>query len=86
MNEYNKYKRDPASNKRYGGTWKKIRAAFLSTNPLCEICKDNGKLNPATLVHHIKALADGGTNGWHNLMPLCASCHSQLHTKNGDCY
>ena len=34
---YNRYDRDPDSNKRYGRTWKQIRAAFLSANPLCYV-------------------------------------------------
>ena len=35
---YNRYDRDPDSNKRYGRTWKQIRAAFLSANPrFCQI-------------------------------------------------
>ena len=43
---YNQYDRDSGSNKRYGRTWKQIRAAFLSANPLCVMCKRDGKLTP----------------------------------------
>jgi len=84
--QYNRYYRDPNSRKRYGGTWKRIRAAFLAANPLCVICKQDGRLTPATLVHHKVKLTDGGTNEWHNLTALCSSCHSRLHTKQGDCF
>ena len=76
---YEKYQRDPATRKRYGKTWRKIRTAFLSANPLCEICKSDDKLIPAELVHHIVPLADGGTNEWSNLQALCSNCHSSLH-------
>ncbi len=49
---YNHIDRDPEANKRYGRSWAGIRAAFLSANPLCEVCKRGGRLVSATLVHH----------------------------------
>jgi len=82
--QYNRHGRDPGSNKRYGRTWKQIRAAFLSANPLCAMCKDNGKLTPAVLAHHKVRLADGGTNDWDNMTALCNECHSRLHAGVGD--
>jgi len=81
---YNKYDRDPESNRRYGRSWAKIRAAFLSANPLCELCKQEGRLTPAVLVHHKRRLTDGGTNDWQNLQALCQECHSRLHAESGD--
>jgi len=83
---YNQYNRDPGSNKRYGRSWARIRAAFLSANPLCELCKQDGRLTPATLVHHKRKLTDGGTNDWNNLQALCQECHSRLHAKQGDSF
>ena len=82
--EYEKHHRDSAAAKRYGSQWRKIRAAFLSANPLCEICKSEGRFAPADTVHHKKTLADGGTNDWENLQALCSPCHSRLHSKQGD--
>jgi 5-methylcytosine-specific restriction protein A len=82
--QYNRFHRDPDSYKRYGGAWKKIRAAFLKANPLCELCRERGRFTPATLVHHKRKLTDGGTNDWSNLQALCDSCHSSLHAGNGD--
>jgi 5-methylcytosine-specific restriction protein A len=81
---YNKYDRDPDANKRYGRSWNRIRAAFLSANSLCELCKIDGRLTPATLVHHKRKLTEGGTNDWGNLQALCGECHSRLHAKQGD--
>ena len=78
---YDKYKRDPEHNKRYGRSWKKIRAAFLIANPLCGICEQEGKLVPATTVHHKQKLTEGGTHDHKNLQSICASCHSRLHAK-----
>ena len=81
---YNQFDRDPASNKRYGRSWARIRAAFLSQNHLCEWCNKDGRLKPAQMVHHKVKLTDGGTNDWSNLMALCQECHSRLHAQQGD--
>jgi len=84
MKEYNRYKRDPKSNKRYGRHWREIRAAYLAAHPLCVMCRYAGRLKPADTVHHITPLAVGGNNYWHNLMSLCGECHSRLHAEQGD--
>ncbi|GHU54137.1 hypothetical protein FACS1894132_08310 [Clostridia bacterium] len=55
---YNKYDRAPATAKRYGKTWKQIRARFLTANSLCELCKAEGRFKPAELVHHKRKLSD----------------------------
>ena len=81
---YNRYDRDPDSYKRYGRAWERIRAAFLSAYPLCQICKREGRLTPATLVHHKVKITDGGTNDWNNLQALCIECHGRLHSRQGD--
>ena len=81
---YNRYDRNPESNKRYGRSWTKIRTAFLHAHPLCEMCREDGRLTPADLVHHKRKLTDGGTNDWCNLQALCSSCHSRLHGQQGD--
>ena len=70
--------RAPIQNQRYGYQWRKLRARFLNRHPLCEQCRLNGKYTSATEVHHIKPLADGGTNDESNLMALCKSCHSRI--------
>ena len=76
--EYDKFIRDPESRKRYGYQWKKIRARFLNQHPLCEMCRRQGRYTAATEVHHIKPLAEGGTNDFNNLMALCKPCHSSI--------
>lgn len=78
QSQYNKYGRTPEAKKRYGYKWQKTRAAFLKIYPLCEMCKRQGKYTLATEVHHIKAMVDGGTSEFENLMPLCKSCHSRI--------
>lgn len=74
-----KYFRDYKHTERYGYQWRKIRAIFLSENPLCEMCKREGRYINATEVHHIKPLSEGGSfSDPSNLMPLCKSCHSKI--------
>ena len=68
---YNQYQRDPASNKRYGRAWKRIRDRYIKAHPLCEECKKANRLTPAEEVHHILPLSQGGTNEVSNLMSLC---------------
>lgn len=82
--QYNKYQRNPESNKRYGRSWKRIRDRYIKTYPLCEECQRQGRLTPAEEVHHIIPLANGGSNNKENLMSLCKSCHSRITAQSGD--
>lgn len=77
--EYNRYRRAPEANKRYGRAWKKIRDRYISAHPLCEDCMSRGIYRPAEEVHHKLPLADGGTNENCNLVSLCHSCHMKAH-------
>jgi len=81
--DYERYRRDPATRKRYGHSWQKIRAAYLAAHPLCEVCEQDGKLTPAVLVHHRVPLADGGGHEARNLQALCERCHSAHHARDG---
>lgn len=81
---YERYGRDPEHDQNYGAAWRKIRSAFLEDHPLCEICEADGKLTPATLVHHERKLRDSGSNDYENLQSLCQECHSRLHGQKGD--
>ena len=71
---YNQYER-------YGGAWKKIRDRYIAAHPLCERCLGLGFATVATLVHHVKPIADGGTNEESNLKSLCVSCHEKIHQR-----
>lgn len=77
---YDKFVRSPEHNKRYGYRWRKIRARILNTNPFCERCKAEGRYTLATEVHHVNPLSKGGGNETENLMALCKSCHSKIHS------
>lgn len=65
--------------------WGNIRKAKLSLNPLCEECFREGRIEPATQVHHKKDLSEDSTmlnaTELSGLESLCASCHSR-HTFN----
>jgi 5-methylcytosine-specific restriction protein A len=76
--DYEKYRRDPDAAKRYNGAWRRIRAQYIAAHPLCEMCQREGRLVPATEVHHIVELSEGGGNSFDNLMALCKPCHSRL--------
>jgi 5-methylcytosine-specific restriction enzyme A len=57
------------------GHWHKLRLVVLRAEPLCRICKSEGRTEAATVVDHIKPLAEGGTDARDNLQPLCKQCH-----------
>ena len=78
MREYNRYRRDPETRKRYGGAWRKIRARYIAKHPLCEWCETAGRITPAREIHHILPLSEGGTHVEENLMALCTACHSGI--------
>ena len=81
--QYEKYERDPATRKRYGRTWKRIRDKYIAGHPLCEQCSKSDRLTPADEVHHVTPLAKGGTHAEDNLMSLCTPCHSEITARGG---
>ena len=75
---YDQYRGSP-SKRGYDETWRKFRYAFLMDRPLCEMCQKENRVTPATEVHHIKPLAEGGARlDPTNCMALCHSCHSRI--------
>ena len=78
---YEHFTRGYDRQERYGGAWRRIRDRHLAAHPLCECCKERGRYILATLVHHIKEIADGGTHDADNLMSLCVSCHERIHRR-----
>ncbi|WP_172119290.1 HNH endonuclease [Actinomyces faecalis] len=81
---YRKYQRDPAINRRYDETWRRLRRRYLSVHPECEECLATGRVTPAAEVHHILPLSKGGSHDFTNLRALCKSCHSRQSAKDGD--
>lgn len=68
-------------------TWRKLRLFYLQEHPLCEICKEKGKLTPAVEVHHKVEIDRGQTlmekktigYDYNNLQALCKDCHHEHH-------
>lgn len=81
---YETYDRDPATRRRYGRVWKRIRDSYVQQHPVCELCQRDGKVVPTEEVHHKVPLAEGGTHARNNLIALCKPCHAKLHAERGD--
>lgn len=59
----------------YGAEWQKLRRQILDDDPLCRVCRQQGRTRLATAVDHIKSKAKGGTDALDNLRPICDACH-----------
>lgn len=68
--------------------WRRLRAAYLSTHPVCEDCEAQGRTTMATDVHHIRPIEEraGRPLDMHalafdpcNLRALCRPCHIEAH-------
>lgn len=59
-------------------TWQRLRAAKLSTQPVCEPCERRGRTVLAEAVDHIIEINKGGPAfpPLSGLMSMCTSCHS----------
>lgn len=66
-------RRAPPYKRGYDRTWQRLRRMYLRRYPVCEKCGA-----PATEVHHVHALVDGGPRlCYDNLQALCKPCHSR---------
>jgi 5-methylcytosine-specific restriction protein A len=73
-------RRGSSSKRGYNKTWEKVRKNYLARFPLCERCKEQGRITSAVLVHHIKPIRQGGERlNPDNLQALCVSCHALIH-------
>ena len=62
--------------------WRKVRLQHLKEEPLCRMCKAEGRTTLADMVHHIQEIKqDGAKLAKDNLMSLCQSCHMKLHRR-----
>lgn len=62
-------------------TWRKARAAFISSAPnntLCAVCLKKGQLEKASVVDHIVPISAGGARlDADNFMAMCDKCHNR---------
>jgi 5-methylcytosine-specific restriction protein A len=84
-------RRGGAAARGYDSRWQKVRLFKLAADGLCEVCEKAGRVERATLVHHIKPISEGGDALlYENLMSLCVGCHTDIHkerdygNKNGE--
>lgn len=76
--EYDK-QRGSAAQRGYDARWRRLRAMVLAEEPLCRECAKQGRVVPATDVHHIDG--DVRNLALENLEPLCHECHSRITVK-----
>ncbi len=59
--------------------WRKLRARFIASHPLCAHCEAAGRTTAATHVDHVLERRDRPDLEleWDNLAALCTSCHSR---------
>lgn len=57
--------------------WLRLRKIKLSIDPLCQSCKRNNRITPATQVHHIISLNEDYSYrlDYDNLESICDKCH-----------
>lgn len=87
INQGKSIKREERNEIYTSNRWKKLRKSYLQQHPLCELCKEEGKVVPAVDVHHIISFLS--TNDYlkrlylaynpDNLMALCKICHQKIH-------
>ncbi|MFF0831010.1 HNH endonuclease [Brevibacillus sp. NPDC003359] len=79
---YNRH-RGSSSERGYDARWRKARTNYLSLNPLCVHCWNDGKAMAATVVDHIKPHKGDKLLFWDraNWQALCATCHSKKTAK-----
>ena len=62
------------------GRWQRLRRVHLTSSPLCVMCLEDGRVEPATVVDHIKR--HGGNEAMFfdsdNLQSLCSSHHNSV--------
>lgn len=69
--------------------WHQVRHAQMVAEPLCERCKEDGRITPATEVHHRTPVERGKTfeertqlaYDTSNLESLCHACHKARHAE-----
>ncbi|HQR22639.1 MAG TPA: HNH endonuclease signature motif containing protein [Burkholderiaceae bacterium] len=70
-------RRGSARERGYTSRWDKARGTYLRANPLCRYCLELGRVEPATVVDHVKPHRGDQTLFWNtsNWQPLCKRCH-----------
>jgi 5-methylcytosine-specific restriction endonuclease McrA len=58
--------------------WQRLRQAKLRESPLCKLCLEFGRLEPATVADHVTPIKAGGDPypPLSGLMSFCVPCHN----------
>jgi 5-methylcytosine-specific restriction protein A len=77
--------RASAARRGYGRRWRKARAAFLASHPLCAACQAEGHVVPATVVDHVVPHRGDQKLFWDrtNGAPACKPCHDAKTAREG---
>lgn len=75
--EEHRHDRVSSGKRGYNSRWQKARARFLRKHPLCERCREQGRLTKATVVDHVVPHRGDPALFWDesNWQALCKSCH-----------
>jgi 5-methylcytosine-specific restriction protein A len=73
--------RGSAAARGYDAAWRTVREQHLANHPLCTACQAEGRVTAASVVDHIKTIADRPDLRLDpsNLRSLCKPCHD-AHT------
>jgi tetratricopeptide (TPR) repeat protein len=64
--------------------WTNTKDEYIKNKPFCELCLNKGNNKKSDDVHHITPLTAGGKPfAEDNLIALCDSCHSGIHSSGG---
>lgn len=70
--------RESATRRGYGAAHRRWREMVLARDPLCVMCKANGRIVPATVADHIVPIKRGGARfDMDNGQGLCHDCHNR---------
>lgn len=77
--------RGSAHQRGYDARWRAYRKKYLEEHPLCVLCQAEGRVEPSTVVDHIKAHKGDEALFWDptNYRAVCKRHHDQ-RTDEGD--
>jgi 5-methylcytosine-specific restriction protein A len=62
----------------YTSAWRQERDAWLQSHPWCHHCQRAGRWVRGVIVHHVRAVRDGGPVLGAEKQSVCRSCHAAL--------
>lgn len=81
------FAREPGSpaSRAYDSAWRRVRQAVLGREPLCRSCAKDGRVTPATEVHHVRSIREAPEQRLDpaNLEPICKPCHLSRSGRDG---